>query len=76
LYQAGIPRRIRRAGIDIAMKRLLRELGGIREVIHAYPRKRGQRAARRQTVLSKRHELQDRRLSILALPRPEEHVLA
>jgi len=68
-------RRVHRAGIGISMKRLLRELGGIREVINVYPRKRGQRAARQQTVLSKTNELQDRLLSILALPRPQEHVL-
>ena len=57
------------------MKRLLRELQEIREVINVYPRKRSQRAARQQTVLSKTNELQDRLLSILALHRPEERVL-
>ena len=63
------------AGIDISMKRLLRELEDIREVINVYPRKRGQHAARQQTVLSKTNELQDRLLSLLALHRPEKHVL-
>ena len=75
LLRGLLLRRICRAGIDISMKRLLRELHEIREVINVYPRKRGQRAARQQTVLSKTNELQDRLLSILALHRPEEHVL-
>ena len=75
LLRGLLLRRICRAGIDISMKRLLRELHEIREVINVYPRKRGQRAARQQTVLSKTNELQDRLLSILALPRPQEHVL-
>ncbi|MGA2065594.1 MAG: hypothetical protein ABSG86_11520 [Thermoguttaceae bacterium] len=68
--------RIRRAGIDISRERLLWELGGIREVIDMYPRKPGQRVARRKAVLSQRHEFPDCLLSILALPRPEEHILA
>jgi transposase len=75
LLRGLLLRRIRRAGIDISLKRLLRELQEIREVINVYPPKRGQRAARQQTVLSKTNELQDRLLSILALQRPEAHVL-
>jgi transposase len=75
LLRGLLLRRTRRAGIDISMKRLLRELEDIREVINVYPRKRGQHAARQQTVLSKMNELQDRLLPILALHRPEEHVL-
>jgi transposase len=75
LLRGLLLRRVHRAGIRISMKRLLRELEAIREVINVYPRKRGQHAARQHTVLSKRNERQDRLLSILALPRPEEHVL-
>jgi transposase len=75
LLRGLLLRRVRRAGIDISMKRLLRELQQIREVINVYPLKRGQRAARQQTVLSKTNELQDRLLSTLVLHRPEEHVL-
>jgi transposase len=71
LLRGLLLRRIRRAGIDISMKRLLRELEGIREVINVYPRKRGQRVACQQTVLSKTNELQDRLLSILALTGPK-----
>jgi transposase len=75
LLRGLLLRRIRRAGIDISMKRLLRELEDIREVINVYPSKRGQRTPRQQTVLSKTNELQDRLLSILALHRPQEPVL-
>lgn len=75
LLRGLLLRRVRRAGIDISMKRLLRELEDIREVINVYPQKRRQRAARQQTVLSKTNELQDRLLPILALHRPAEHVL-
>ena len=65
-------RRVHRAGIDISMKRLLGELEAIREVINVYPRKRGQRTARQQTILTKTSELQDRLLSILGLTKPKE----
>ena len=75
LLRGLLLRRIRGAGINVSMKRLLRELEDIREVINVYPRKRGQHAARQQTVLSKTNELQDRLLSLLALHRPEKHVL-
>jgi len=68
-------RRARQQGIDLSMKRLLRELGSIREVVNVYPRKRGQRTPHQQTVLTRTNELQDRLLSILALSRPEERIL-
>ena len=61
--------------VNSAMKRLLRELGSIREVVNVYPRKQGQRTPHQQTVLTRTNELQDRLLSILALPRPEERIL-
>jgi transposase len=75
LLRGLLLRRVRRAGIDISMKRLLRELEDIREVINVYPRKQGRRAARQQTVLSKRSELQNRPLSISALHDPGKGVL-
>jgi transposase len=68
-------RRVRRAGIDISMRRLLAELQAIREVINIYPRRRGRRTAPQHTVLTKTSELQDRLLSILALAKPKEHTL-
>ncbi len=41
LLRVLLLRCIRQAGIDISVKRLLRELQEIREVINVYPRKRG-----------------------------------
>jgi transposase len=75
LLRGLLLRRVRQQGIDVSMKRLLRELGSIREVVNVYPRKRGQRTPHQQTVLTRTNELQDRLLSILALPRPEERIL-
>ena len=75
LLRGLLLRRVRRQGLDLSMKRLLRELGSIREVVNVYPHKRGQRTPRQQTVLTRTNELQDRLLSILALPRPEERTL-
>ena len=75
LLRGLLLRRIHRAGIDISMKRLLRELEGIREVVNIYPRKRGQRQSTQQTVLTKTNELQERMLSLLALSGPDKRVL-
>ncbi len=75
LLRGLLLRRVRRQGLDLSMKRLLGELGNIREVINVYPRKRGQRTPRQQTVLTRTSDLQDRLLSILALHRPPERVL-
>ena len=69
LLRALIYRRVRKAGIDISMKRLLRELSTIKEVIVVYPRKRNIKKERQQTVLSKRSELQELLLSILEVKR-------
>jgi transposase len=63
-------RRIHQQGIKISMKRLLKELHGIREVVNVYPRKRNQRTPPQQTVLTRTTELQDRLLAILALKGP------
>ena len=75
LLRGLLLRRVRQAGIPISMKRLLRELEDIREVINVYPRKGRQHAPPQQTVLSKTSELQDRLLSVLALRRPETRTL-
>ena len=75
LLRGLLLRRIRQAGIEISMTRLLLELQEIREVINVYPRKRGQLAACQQTVLSKTNELQDRLMAILALQGPRKQVL-
>ena len=67
LLRALLLRRVRQAGLRVSMKRLLSELDAIREVVNIYPRKRGQKTASTQTVLTKTSELQQNLMSILRL---------
>ncbi len=67
LLRALIWRRVKTAKIDLSMKRLLSELDNIRQVVNIYPKKRRQKVERRQAVLSKTSELQDRLLNTLGL---------
>lgn len=71
LLRAMALRRVRRAGLSLSMSRFLSELDTIREVINIYPKKRGKKATRQQTVLTKTSELQDRILAILGLSKEE-----
>lgn len=73
LLRALAHRRVKQAGIDISMKRLLAELDDIKEVVLLYPRKRGAKTDPQHTVLSKTSELQHSLLSILHA-KPEEMV--
>ena len=73
LLRGLLLRRTRRAGIDISMKRLLRELPHNPRGDQSVPAKTRPARARQQTVLSKTNELQDCLLSILALQGPEKH---
>jgi transposase len=66
LLRALLLRRVRQAGVKLSLKRLLAELGGIREVVNIYPR-RGKKAPDQQTVLSRRSKLQSRLTTILGL---------
>ena len=75
LLRAMALRRVSRAGISLSMSRFLSELDAIREVINIYPRKRGRKTTRQQTVLTKTSELQDRMLEILGLRKEEIEVL-
>jgi transposase len=59
--------RVCQAGLKLSMSRLLSELGGIREVINIYSPPRGQKAERKQAVLSKTSELQQQLLRILGI---------
>jgi transposase len=68
LLRALLWRRVRQAGLQISLKRLLGELQDIREIVNIYPARGKQKEARRQTVLSKRNELQERLLLVLGLP--------
>jgi transposase len=67
LLRALAHRRVKDAGIDISMKRLLAELDEIKEVLVLYPRKRGANTEPQHTVLSKTSELQQSLLSILGV---------
>ena len=68
-------RRIAKAGIDLSMKRLLAELDAIREVVNIYPRKRGGKTERKQTVLTKTSELQQRLVSVLGIEKEKSSEL-
>jgi len=67
LLRALLLRRVRAAGVKISLKRLLAELGSIREVINIYPNKKGQTPGPQQTVLSRRTKLQRRLTNLLGL---------
>lgn len=71
LLRALTWRRIRQAGLNLSIKRMLAELDAIREVVNVYPGKRRQKSERRQTVLTKTSELQQQMISILTLDRNE-----
>ncbi len=75
LIRALMFRRIRKAGFHLSMKRVLRELDAIREVVTIYPRKRQQKTERKQTVLSKISDVQQQIMSILLLKHEENSVL-
>lgn len=75
LIRALMFRRVRQAGLRISMKRALKELNAIREVVNIYPRKRGQKVPRMQSVLSKVSEVQHQLMSILRLKQEENGLL-
>ena len=75
LLRALALRRVHQAGINISMKRFLGELESIREVINVFPRKRGQKAHRRQTVLTKTSEVQDRLMDLFELNKSQNDSL-
>jgi len=68
-------RRVRQAGMDIGLPRLISELDGIREVITMYPKRRPLAQPPQQTVLTRRSEVQQRLISILGLEREGHHEL-
>jgi transposase len=68
-------RRVQRAGVQVSLPRLLRELDGIREVITIDPKPRKSEPVPQQTVLTRRSEAQERLVEILGLQREKHHVL-
>jgi transposase len=75
LLRALMWRRIAKAQVRLSMNRLLSELDDIREVVNIYPKKHGQKIARRQSVLSRTSELQDKLIAILRLKEDANGVL-
>lgn len=67
LFRGLIMRRVKLSGIDITMKRLLKELGNIREVINVCPAKGRQKKDRKSSVMSKLSEGQKKLVSVLGL---------
>jgi transposase len=75
LLRALIFRRVRKNGLNISLKRMLKELNGIREVVNVYSKKRRQKSERRQTVLTKLSEIQKKIITILSLKKEKYDVL-
>ena len=75
LLRALMLRRVRNAGLDLSLKRVLGELNTICEVVTIYPRKQHAKTERRQTILTKTSEVQQQLLSILGLNKDESSVL-
>jgi transposase len=67
LIRALMHRRVKNTGLCISMKRLLKELGKIREVVNIYPQKNRKKVEAKQSVLSKTSEVQDTLISALKL---------
>lgn len=67
LIRALIQRRVEKAGLKVSLKRILKALEGIREVVNLYPPKGRGKKVRQQTVLSKTSELQQQLIDILQL---------
>jgi transposase len=74
LFRGLIMRKVKSSGIDISMKRLLKELGDIKEVINVSPAKGRQKKDRKNTIMSKLSGLQEKLVSILDLGMEKEEV--
>ena len=75
LLRALMWRRLKAAGIHLSMKRVLSELDNMRQVINIYPKKRRQKIERKQAVLSKTSELQEKLIAVLGLKEEQESLL-
>ena len=75
LLRALMLRRVKAAKIDLSMKRLLSELDNMRQVVNIYPKKRQQKTERRQAVLSRTSELQDKLIDVLGLKEDQKLLL-
>jgi len=75
LLRALMFRRLKKAGLELSLKRALSELASICEVVTIYPRKRRQKSGRKQTTLTRTSEHQQQLLSILGLNKENPAVL-
>jgi len=75
LLRALVMRRVRQSGLHFSMKRILTELDAIREVVNFYPRKRRQKIERKQAVLTKTSEIQQKLMAILKLNEKKYSIL-
>ncbi len=75
LIRALMFRRVSKEGLRLSMKRVLKELDAIREVVNIYPRKRRQKTQRKQAVLSKISDVQKQLMSILLIKQEENSIL-
>ena len=67
LLRALIHRRIKQSGVIISLKRLLKELSEIKEVINIYKSTRRSKKEKRHTVLTKMNEIQEHLVKTLGL---------
>jgi len=75
LIRALMLRQVTKQGLRLSMKRVLKELDGIREVVNIHPRKGRQKTDRKQAVLSKASDVQKQLISILGLKQEETCIL-
>jgi transposase len=75
LLRAMMWRRVKAAKIHLSMKRLMSELHNMRQVINIYPKKRQQKTERRQAVLSRTSELQNKLVDVLGLKEDQNALL-
>ena len=75
LLRALMWRRVKAAKIHLSMQRLLSELDNMRQVINIYPKKRQQKTERKQAVLSRTSELQEKLIAVLGLKEEKKSLL-
>jgi len=75
LLRALMLRRVKAAGVRIPTKRLLHELDTIREVVNIDPRSGKQKTERKQTVLTKTAEVQQKIMAIVGIAGTEMRAL-
>jgi transposase len=72
LLRALIHRRVKQSGVIISLKRLLKELSEIKEVINIYKKTRRSKKEKRHTVLTKMNEIQEHLVKTLGLERQND----